>query len=173
MITFHDHWTGLHLEPNGVKVWRVTNPVKTHINILTWDLTLMTEFVRVASDIYYSVHGEVDLVDAHEWLCVTAAVSLKKTFDIPFIYTIYSLEDHRSSDVSAPLSVAIKNLEQLGMYEAERMVVGSQWMKGEICRIHGVPYEKVDIVPPNTSSYITDIVKVYERVMTHQELRKN
>lgn len=168
VITFHDHLTGLYQESDGVKVWRVSNPVKTHINVLTWDLTLMTEFVRVASDVYYSVHGEVDLIDAHEWLCITAAVSLKKAFDIPFIYTIYSLEDHRASDVRAPLSVAIKNLEWLGMYEAERVVVDSHWMKGETSRVHGVPPEKVDVVSPNTPSYLPDVIEVYERVATRQ-----
>ncbi len=163
VVTFHDTWTGFHRGADGVNVWRVTNPIKAHINVLTWNLSLMTEFERVASDIYYST-GDIDLIDAHEWLCVNAAVALKKAFGIPFIYTVYTLEDHRSLNPNNPLSMAIRNLEHLGLHAAERVAVGSQWMKDEVKRLHGISFEKVDIVRSDPTLKAEDILQIYDRV---------
>jgi hypothetical protein len=52
VITYHDYLTG-EFEENGVKTYRVTNPVKTHISVLTWVLTLNQEVERAAANIYY------------------------------------------------------------------------------------------------------------------------
>jgi len=162
VVTFHEGWTGFEQRIDGVKVYRVSNPVKTHINILTWDLTLMVEFMRAFSDIYYSVGGEVDLIDAHEWLCVPAATALKKAFSTPFLYTIHSLEDHRSHYSNEPLNISIKNLEILGSVDADRILVKSEWMRGEVNKLHGAPTEKIDVVPLTSSKWIEEVIKTYE-----------
>jgi 1,4-alpha-glucan branching enzyme len=165
VVTFHDSWTGFHQGIDGVKAYRVTNPVKTHINIVTWDLTLTTELERAASDIYYSVKGDIDLIDANEWSCVVAATVLKKSFNIPFIYTIHSLEDHRSHGANFPLNIAIKSLEWLGCYESNRILVKTDWMKKEVERIYNVPLEKIDVVNPYSPNWIAEIIKVYENAV--------
>ena len=48
VVTFHDSSPGVEERPEGFRVYRVTNPVKTHVNIVTWALTLNTEIQRVA-----------------------------------------------------------------------------------------------------------------------------
>jgi len=53
VVTYGDYLTGEYDEPEGVKTFRVTNPVRTHIGVLTWVLTLNQEVERVAADIYY------------------------------------------------------------------------------------------------------------------------
>lgn len=162
VVTFYEGKAGLEQRIDGVKVYRVANPVKTHIGILTWDLTLMAEFMRAFSDIYYSVGGEVDLIDAHEWLCVPAAVALKRAFETPFLYTIHSLEDHRSSFSNESLNISIKNLESLGSTEADRILVKSEWMRGEVNKLHGVPTEKIDVVSPASSKWVEEVIKTYK-----------
>jgi glycosyltransferase involved in cell wall biosynthesis len=163
VVTYHDTWTGFHQGSDGVKVHRVANPMKTHLNILTWDLTLMTEFERAVSEIYYSFNGKVDVIDAQEWLCLTGAVALKKAFDIPFVYTIHSLEDHRSHNGKTSLNEAVKSIEWLGTYEAGRVVVGSQWMKSEVNRIYKTPLQKICVVQQRSPDWVQEVFQAYEK----------
>ena len=55
VVTYHDFLTGEHEEAEGVKTFRVSNPVHTHIGVLTWVLTLNQEVERVAANIYYAI----------------------------------------------------------------------------------------------------------------------
>ncbi|MEM2118875.1 MAG: glycogen/starch synthase, partial [Candidatus Bathyarchaeia archaeon] len=96
VVTYHDYLTGGHDDTEGVKSIRVTNPVRTHIGVLTWVLTLNQEVERVASNVYYDLKGQIGLIDAHDWHFIQAAVTLKKAFGIPFVYSVESLEEHRS-----------------------------------------------------------------------------
>jgi glycosyltransferase involved in cell wall biosynthesis len=164
VVAFDDWATGVRDEARGVRVFRIDNPVKSHISILTWALTLTIEFERIVSDIYYSSDGGLDLIDAQEWMTVPAAVSIKRALQIPFIFTVNSLEDHRSWGSADPLSQAIKNLEWLGFYEAERIIAKSAWMKDEVVRIYRVPPEKIEVINPASPNWTDRLVAVYSGV---------
>jgi glycosyltransferase involved in cell wall biosynthesis len=138
--------------------------VKSQISVLTWALTLTIEFERVASDIYYSQDGGPDLIDAQEWMTVPAAVSIKRALEIPFVFTVQSLEDHRSGGSEHPLNQAIKNLEWLGFYESEKIIVKSPGMKDEVVRIYRVPPEKIHVINPNSPDWISHLVSIYSEV---------
>ncbi len=169
VVTYHDTWTGYDEGADGVKAYRVSNPVKPQISVITWDLSLNQEFARVAADIYYSTNREVDLIDAHDWHCVPAAVSLKKAFRIPFVFSVDSLEDHRSHGANTPFNLSIKGIEQLGAHEADEIVVRSEWMRQEVSRIHDVPSRKIDVASPQSSSWISEVLESYEKASTAPE----
>src|SRR5512139_2372082 len=76
VVTYHPYLTGITEEPNGAKTTRIANPVRTHIGVLTWVLTLNEEVERVASYIYYSTN-KVYLIDFYDWHFIPAAVTLK------------------------------------------------------------------------------------------------
>lgn len=162
VVTFHKDRASFENRSDGVKISRISNSIKSHVSIFTWNLTLGPELIRAVSDIFYSVHGEVDLIDAHEWLCVDAATSLKKAFNLPFIYTIHSLEDHRSFNGNDPLNISIKHLENLGSIEADRVLVSSDWMKQEVSSLHRIPNEKIAVIPTTTTEWIRDVIKNYK-----------
>jgi hypothetical protein len=161
IVTYHDFLTGAVEEANGVKTVRVTNPIRTHIGVLTWVLTLNQEVERAAANIYYQANKQIDLIDVYDWHFIPAAVTLKNALDIPFVYSVESLEDHRSPAMSSPFNMAIKSIEWLGFYEAEKVSVKSDWMRDEIVRIYDVPTEKVKVVLPNTSSWIKEVLELY------------
>ncbi len=165
VVTFHKDRASFENRSDGVKISRISNSIKSHVSIFTWDLTLGPELIRAASDIFYSVHGEVDLIDAHEWLCVDAATSLKTAFNLPFIYTIHSLEDHRSFKGNDPLNISIKHLENLGSIEADRVLVSSDWMKQEVSSLHRIPNEKIAVIPTTTTEWIRDVIKNYKKTI--------
>ena len=161
IVTYHDFLTGAVEEANGVKTVRVTNPVRTHIGVLTWVLTLNQEVERAAANIYYQANKQIDLIDVYDWHFIPAAVTLKNALGIPFVYSVESLEDHRSPAMSSPFNMAIKSIEWLGFYEAEKVSVKSDWMRDEIVRIYDVPTEKVKVVLPNTSFWIKEVLELY------------
>ncbi len=169
VITYDDYLTGEYDEPEGIKTVKVTNPVRTHIGVLTWVLTLNQEVERAAANIYYSTDKQVDIIDAQDWHFIPAAVTLKKGLGIPFIYSVESLEDHRSRGANSPFNMAIKSIEWLGMYEAERILVKSEWMRDETARLYKVPLEKVKIIPSKSSKLAEEVLDNYGAVLGKNE----
>jgi glycosyltransferase involved in cell wall biosynthesis len=165
VVTYHDFLTGEHDEPEGVKTYRVTNPVHTHIGVLTWVLTLNQEIERAAANIYYNTEKQIDLIDAHDWHFIPAAVTLKKALNLPFVYSVESLEEHRSHGANSPFNMAIKSIEWLGMYEAKTLIVKSEWMRDEVYRLYKVPVEKVKVIPPKSVNWVKNVLETYQAVV--------
>jgi glycosyltransferase involved in cell wall biosynthesis len=163
-VVTYDSITGSAQEPTGVQTVRVSNPVQTHIGVLTWVLTLNQEVERAVANIYYKANKQIDLIDVYDWYFIPAAVTLKNGLGIPFVYSVESLEDHRSQAVNTPYNMAIKSIEWLGFYEAEKISVKSEWMRDEVIRIYKVPKEKIVVISANSNSWIKEILKLYNNV---------
>ena len=61
--------------------------------------------------------------------------------------------------------MAIKGVEWLGFYEAEKISVKSEWMRDEVIRIYKVPEEKIVVISTTQSSWIQEILKLYNNVV--------
>ena len=173
VVTYNDSMTGATKEPTGVEVVRVANPVRTHINLLTWDLTLNQEVERAVANIYYQAGKQVDVVDVHDWHFIPAAVTLKNALGIPFVYSVDSLEDHRSPGANLPFNMSIRGIEWLGFYEAAAVTAKSDWMRAEIVRLYKVPPEKISVILPNTSQapWLKSIQQVYKIASEAKKLK--
>jgi glycogen(starch) synthase len=164
VVTYHEFLTGATKEANGVNTFRVSNPVRTHIGVLTWVLTLNQEVERVAANIYFNAKKQIDLIDVYDWHFVPAAVTLKAALDIPFVYSVESIEDHRSPAANTPYSMAIKSIEWLGFYEAKKVSVKTESMKDDIIRIYQVPREKIIVVNPEVNSWMKELLTLYKTI---------
>jgi hypothetical protein len=92
---------------------------------------------------------------------------LKNALGIPFVYSVESLEEHRSPDANTQFNMAIRGIEWLGLYEAKKIAAKSNWMKNEITRIYQVPEEKISIVSPESGSWVREVLDIYKS--EHQE----
>jgi len=164
VITYDDSATGSTEESTGVQTIRVSNPVRTHIGVLTWVLTLNQEVERAAANVYYETKKQIDLIDVFDWHFIPAAVTLKNGLDIPFVYSVESLEDHRSQGLSTPYNLAIKSIEWLGFYEAQKVSVKSEWMRDEIVRIYKVPIEKISVISTDPDPGVEEVLELYRSV---------
>jgi glycogen synthase len=164
VVTFDDKTTGETVEPSGVKTIRVNNPVTTHIGVLTWVLTLNQEVERAAANLYYDANKKIDLIDVFDWHFIPAAVTLKNGLGIPFIFSVESLEDHRSPTANSSYNMAIKSIEWLGFSEAAMANVKSQWMKEEVTRIYQTAPEKIAVIPTGAEAQIAEVLKTYSKV---------
>ncbi len=170
VVTYDDSATSTSTQPSGVKISRVTNPVKTHIGVLTWVLTLNQEVERAAANIFYDANKQVDLIDVYDWHFIPAAVTLKNALGIPFVYSAESLEDQRSPNAFSSYNMAIKSIEWLGFFEAKRASVKSQWMCEEVERVYQVPKEKISVISTSPDVWIKEVLKVYSSTV---EAKKN
>jgi glycogen synthase len=161
IVTF-DSLPSQTIENAGVKTIRVSNPVQAHIGVLTWVLSLNEEVERAAAKIYYDSSKKIDAIDVFDWHFIPTAVTMKYGLSIPFVYSVESLEDHRSNFANNPYNMAIKSIEWLGFYEAAVVTVKTQWMLDEIVRIYKVPKEKIKITPTPTAK---DWLTIYETLI--------
>jgi hypothetical protein len=60
--------------------------------------------------------------------------------------------------------MAIKSIEWLGFFEAEKISVKSEWMRDEVIRIYKVPKEKIVVISTDSDSWIADVLKLYKSV---------
>lgn len=163
VVTYNSSWVGFHLGADGIKAYRISDTVRPQINILTWMLSLNQEAERVASDIYYSMKHEVDLIDVHDWHFVPAAVTMKRALGIPFVFSVDSIEHHRSRNSNAPLSLSITSIESLGVSEASKIIVKSEWMRQELKHYYNAPEGKTEVVSPESQAWIEGILAIYEK----------
>jgi hypothetical protein len=132
--------------------------------VLTWVLTLNQESERIAANIYYDSARKIDLIDAYDWHFIPAAVTLKKALGMPFIYSVESLEEHRAHGANAPFNMAIKSIEWLGTFEAEQLLVKSEWMKDEVSRLYKAPSGKIKVISPRSNHLMRSVLEVYKGV---------
>jgi glycogen synthase len=161
VVTFHDTLAGVSKESTGVKVIRVANPVRTHVSLLTWLLTLNQEVERAAADLCYPLGKGINIIDVHDWHFIPAAVTIKNALGVPFVFTVDSIEEHRSPGSYAPMNLAIRGIEWLGFYQAQRVIVKTDWMRSEIVRVFQTPQEKISVVSPTSPTWASETLDTY------------
>ncbi|MDQ3250491.1 MAG: glycosyltransferase family 4 protein [Chloroflexota bacterium] len=92
-------------------------------------------------------HKPYDLIHLHDWLVGEAGIALKQRWKIPLLATIHATERGRHQGyISSHTSAQIDHLEWRICFEAWRLIVCSQFMRGEVHYYFGAPYDKVDTV---------------------------
>ena len=164
-----DDWRPVFEDVYGVHVHRVANPIKAHpmASILTSALTASVEVEREASNIIYfyrQLGKGIDLVHAHEWLTIPPAVSLKHALGIPFVLTFHSIEGHRCHDHFGPKSIAVKEIEDAGIWESTKVIANTEWLRTELLRYYGGGHgPKVDVVWPIGQNWVDGVLSVYQK----------
>ena len=130
----------------GVKVYRVDNFMINATNFIDWIMQLNFNMIAKASEIIQK-EGKFDVIHAHDWLVAYAAKTLKQSFDIPLVSTIHATEAGRNSGIRDSQQKYINDTEWMLTYESTEVIVNSNYMKGELQRLFGLPFEKINVVP--------------------------
>ncbi len=129
----------------GVKVYRVDNFMIHASNFIDWIMQLNFNMIAKASEIIQK-EGTFDVIHAHDWLVAYAAKTLKQSYDIPIVSTIHATEAGRNSGIRDSQQKYINDTEWMLTYESTEVIVNSNYMKGELQRLFGLPYEKINVV---------------------------
>ena len=130
----------------GVKVYRVDNFMINASNFIDWVMQLNFNMIAKASEIIQK-EGEFDVIHAHDWLVAYAAKTLKHSYNIPLVSTIHATEAGRNSGIRDSQQKYINDTEWMLTYESTEVIVNSNYMKGELQRLFGLPFEKINVVP--------------------------
>jgi glycosyltransferase involved in cell wall biosynthesis len=87
-----------------------------------------------------------DLIHAHDWLVADAAISLKHSFKLPLVATIHATEYGRCNGIHSEQQRYISSKEGYLAHEAWRVIVCTNYMRLEVERALGVPWDKIDVV---------------------------
>ena len=138
-----------------VNVYRVDNYMIHPNNFIDWILQLNFNLVSKATEII-NKEGGFDVIHAHDWLVANAAKALKNAYGIPVVATIHATEAGRNSGIHDDTQRYINDTEWMLTYEASEVIVNSNYMKNELQRLLGLPYEKINVIPNgiNLSNFI-------------------
>jgi glycosyltransferase involved in cell wall biosynthesis len=130
-------------EVEGIRIYRTRSEVG-HPNFLTWVL-LFNHYIekRLAGA---SQLVDFDILHVHDWLTAPCSIGFKHFRKKPLVFTAHSTENGRSG-LHIPDSYTIDGLEWWSTYEANKIIVASGSMKGEVCGHFHVPDNKVEIIP--------------------------
>ena len=146
VVTYKDGDAPYFEDDKGVKVYRVDNYMINPNNFIDWIMQLNFNLIAKANEII-AEQGNFDVIHAHDWLVAYAAKTLKNSYNIPIVATIHATESGRNSGIHDETQRYINDTEWMLTYEASEVIVNSNYMKNELQRLFGLPYEKINVVP--------------------------
>ena len=145
VVTYRDGETPYFEDDKGVKVYRVDNFMINPNNFIDWIMQMNFNMVSKVNQII-NEEGAFDVIHAHDWLVAYAAKTIKNSYNIPIVATIHATESGRNSGIHDETQRYINDTEWMLTYEATEVIVNSNYMKGEIQRLFGLPFEKINVV---------------------------
>ena len=145
VVTYRDGDAPYFEDDKGVKVYRVDNYMINPNNFIDWIMQLNFNLIAKANEII-AEQGKFDVIHAHDWLVAYAAKTLKNSYNTPIVATIHATEAGRNSGIHDETQRYINDTEWMLTYEATEVIVNSNYMKNELQRLFGLPYEKINVV---------------------------
>ncbi|MDJ0555749.1 MAG: glycosyltransferase family 4 protein [Microcoleaceae cyanobacterium MO_207.B10] len=127
----------------GIEVHRV--PVGPSQNFFHWVANMNEAMGRHGGKIMKEEKG-FDIIHAHDWLVADAAIALKHIFKLPLIATIHATENGRHNGIHNHSQQYINEKEKELVYNAWRVIVCSNYMRGEVARTLDSPWDKIDVI---------------------------
>ena len=143
----------------GVEVYRVDNYMIRPNNFIDWIMQLNFNMITKANEIM-NKNGKFDVIHAHDWLVAYSAKSIKESYNIPLISTIHATESGRNSGIHDETQRYINDSEWMLTYESSEVIVNSNYMKNEVQRLFGLPYDKINVIPNGVNLQLFSNVNV-------------
>lgn len=133
----------------GVRVIRAPDDPPRHEvtggDLLAWAISVNHALTRAALKAVRA--NRFDVLHAHDWLVAHSAMTLRDHLDVPLVATIHATETGRHQGwLPGPHNRTIDDVERWLCAEAARVIVCSEYMRGEVTRLFGVPADRTEVV---------------------------
>ena len=146
VVTYRDGNMPYYENDKGVEVYRIDNYIISPNNFIDWIMQMNFNMIAKVNELL--AKGEkFDVIHAHDWLVAYAAKTLKNSYDIPLVSTIHATESGRNKGIHDETQRYINDTEWMLTYESSEVIVNSNYMKNELQRLFGLPFEKINVVP--------------------------
>lgn len=98
-------------------------------------------FAGIAAEI--AAREPHDLIDAHDWLCFSAAIAARQVSSRPFVAHIHATEYDRAGEFG---NSEILMRERAGLHAADHVISNSDVLRRRCVERFGVPAERIDVV---------------------------
>ena len=80
--------------------------------------------------------------------------------------TFHSIEGHRCHDQFSAASLAIKEIEDMGIWESKMVITNTDWLKKELLRYYGEGHNgKMRVIWPIGSNWVDEVISLYKRAV--------
>ncbi len=165
VVTYKEGEVPYYENDKGVEVYRVDNYIINPNNFIDWIMQLNFNLVAKASEIM-NKNGKFDVIHAHDWLVANAAKTLQLSYNIPIVATIHATESGRNGGIRDEQQRYINDTEWMLTYEASEVIVNSNYMKNEVQRLFGLPFEKINVIPNGIN------LNIYNGIERNYEFRR-
>ena len=146
VVTYRDGDVPYFEDDKGVQVYRVDNFMINPNNFIDWIMQLNFNMIAKVGELI-SEGKTFNVIHAHDWLTAYAGKTLKMSYGLPLVSTIHATEAGRNSGINGETQKYINDTEWMLTYESSEVIVNSNYMKNELQRLFGLPYEKINVVP--------------------------
>lgn len=146
VVTYREGNLPYYENDKGVEVYRIDNYMISPNNFIDWIMQMNFNMIAKVNELL-SKGLKFDVIHAHDWLVAYAAKTLKNSYDIPLVATIHATESGRNKGIHDDTQRYINDTEWMLTYESSEVIVNSNYMKNELQRLFGLPYEKINVVP--------------------------
>ena len=151
VVTYREGSAPYYENDKGVHVYRVDNYMINPNNFIDWIMQLNFNMVAKVNELI--AKGEkFDVIHAHDWLVAYEAKTLKNSYDLPLVSTIHATEAGRNGGIHDEVQRYINDTEWMLTYESSEVIVNSKFMKNDLQRLFGLPYEKINVVANGINS---------------------
>ena len=162
VVTYRDGNVPYFENDDGVLVYRVDNFMISSNNFIDWIMQLNFNMIAKTGEII-AKEGNFDVIHAHDWLVAYAAKTLKQAYNTPMVATIHATEAGRNSGIQGETQKYINDTEWMLTYEASEVIVNSNYMRSELQRLFGLPFEKINVVPNGVNlNLFNDVERDYD-----------
>ncbi|WP_414837629.1 glycosyltransferase family 4 protein [Candidatus Nanosalina sp. VS9-1] len=136
-------------------------------NIFNWSMMMNNE---IKGQVMENIDtASIDVIHAHDWTTVPAAISLSKVLERPMMLTFHSTEQQRGFGTEH--SEMISELEWQGAYESVKVFANNEDTKNSLLFDLDVSEDKIEFVSPLTEAWQSRILKAYrEHVKLKEEV---
>jgi len=127
---------------DGIHVYRI--PVGANNDFFQWVGQMNVNMLNFARE--FLAVNSMDLLHAHDWLVEETAIAITNEFQIPLVTTIHATEYGRCNGIHNDTQRYIHHRELLLTQASQRVIVCSEYMRGELQRALDCPAEKTDVV---------------------------
>jgi 1,4-alpha-glucan branching enzyme len=145
----------------GVHVHRIKGLQPEAANFFDWVGSLNIEMTRYIEKLARKT--QFDIIHAHDWLVGVTATAIKRSLQLPLLATIHATEHGRNNGIHSELQYEINQKEWELTYEADRVIVCSDYMKEELLTIFSMPEEKLAVIPNGVD---IDLLRPYTGLST-------
>ncbi len=136
-------------ERHGVLVHRVREPSFPRDDLdafLAWVHQMNADMLAAATELLD--RWDFDLVHCHDWLVAPAAERLSRRMRVPWVVTVHATEHGRHQGwVDKHPQSHIHGVERRMVHRADRVVACSEFMRGHVAEVFGVPRSRVTAIP--------------------------